>query len=110
MNRSEVKRTNFHISMNIIPSFPYLPFLLSINEATNQIVLYSDFYIKYGRVAIPNSLTRCSKEKLPELHPRVNDGPSADVCPGVSTMAWGLCILFWCSVCLLLPAVFWFEG
>ena len=33
---------NFHISVNVIPSFEYLPFLLSINEASNQVVLYSD--------------------------------------------------------------------
>lgn len=74
MNRGEGKHRNFCISVNIISSFSYLPFLLCIDEATNQIVLSSDFFIKMPCVGIHNSLMMCSKGKLPELSACVSIG------------------------------------
>lgn len=58
----------------------HVPSFSSIDEAPNQIVLYSDFCTKMPCVDIHSALAMYSKGKLPELYPHVSNRPRL-TCP-----------------------------
>ena len=84
INRGEGKHMNFHIPVNVLPSFEYLPFLLPIGEATNCVMFWL-----MPHVRIHSSVLVSSKEdgqgRAPMLVVELERHVLGFVCRG-----WGL--------------------